>query len=67
MYVHTHIHIMQETADECLLNSDGKCIPAAFPWPDFFQLPVLMLMLITLCKSLGLSIVSAYAYANHSV
>ena len=32
----------------CLLDPSGKCIPAVAFWPDFFQLPVLMLMLITL-------------------
>jgi len=32
----------------CMTDDDGECIGAAAPWPDFFQLPVLMLMLITL-------------------
>jgi hypothetical protein len=32
---------------ECILY-ENECVEAAIAWPDFFQLPVLMLMLITL-------------------
>jgi H+-transporting ATPase len=34
--------------DGCLRDQDDHCVHAGVPWPDFFQLPVLMLMLITL-------------------
>jgi H+-transporting ATPase len=37
-----------EDANECMKDKDGACYSAGTSWPDFFQLPVLMLMLITL-------------------
>ena len=35
-------------SSKCLQDASGNCFRATVSWPDFFQLPVLMLMLITL-------------------
>ena len=49
----------------CLRDPFNQCIPALGFWPDFFQLPVLMLMLITLLND-GTLISIGYDTVNPS-
>ncbi len=49
LYLNTPSGTTSHNISECLhYPKTNDCIMAAIAWPDFFQLPVLMLMLITL-------------------